>query len=294
MVRPAYLRNSPEALDYQIYLDFLRQQDLIQPWPPEKIYQVKSIAGQRWELGSSQPVDKGFIAPAGMTAVAKALADGLEIHRAQRVLRIQRDLEHGRANGWQILTETEPPLRTKLLVLALPAPQALNLCLPLRQEGRVGSAVEALQQVKFDPCLTVIAGYSAHELAWSELRCQDDPLIQRILCDSHKRPTPNQTWLAVHSTPAFAAQHLEQTAVLEVGQQLLNYLGQHCVSWMAKPASVQAHRWRYAIAKGGYPGYPLSAFERSLWICGDWCTGPSLQDAFEAGVNVARQIQSEL
>jgi renalase len=283
------LPQSVSESPYRLYLDFLRQQGLIQSWPTDKIYEVK-VTGQGWELGHSQSVE-GFTAPTGMTTIAKVLAADLEIYRAQRVLRIQKDSE----NGWELLTDaSEPLLRAKSLVLALPAPQALELCQPLGQEGQVGSVVKALQQVVFDPCFTVIAGYSAQDLSWSELRCPDDLFVQRVLCESHKRSTPHQTWLTVHSTPAFAAQHLEHTDVLEVGQQLLEYLGQHYVPWMARPAIVQVHRWRYAIAKSGYPGQPLSAFGRSLWVCGDWCTGPSLQDAFEAGIQVAQQIQGEL
>ena len=286
---PSIPQGSQQISDYQLYLDFLRSQDLIKPWPAAQIYQVKDNSEPRWD-GSSHPAEEGYTATVGMTAIAKVLADGLEIRRSQRVMKIQRDLE----NRWQIQTElAEAPLQAKLLVLALPAPQALDLCLSLNDE-QSAAAVEALQQVTFEPCLTVIAGYPAHDLPWSELRCKGNPFVQRVICDSHKRLTPDQTCLTVHSTPTFAAEHLEDASLLDAGQQILDHLGQRCLDWMAKPTFIQVHRWRYAIAKSGYPGQPLSAYSRSLWICGDWCTGPSLQDAFEAGVKAAQQIQQNL
>jgi renalase len=295
---PTLSRDLQDEAQYGTYVSSLLQRELIQPWPSDQIYQVVLDWG-KWRLKKSEAngLAMNYAVPAGMTAIAKALTDKLNICRAQRVNAIQLDSEQ---SYWQISTETatasEQPmtLRAKALVLAIPAPQAFDLCVPLSRYGMPSSVLEALQGVTFDPCITVIAGYPTINLPWSELRCKADSIVQRIICDSHKRPTPKESWLVIHSTPVFAAQYREGDAT-EAGQQMLEHLGQVYLPWIATPSSLQVHRWRYAIARGGYPGGPLSAnFELPFWICGDWCAGSTIQDAFEAGLDVAQRLQIQI
>ncbi len=305
---PTLSRGVQDEAQYGAYLSSLLRQDLIQPWPSDQIYQV-ALDGGKWRTEKIQPSSRlmDYVASAGMTVIAKALTDNLDICRGQRVTAIQLDSEQ---SYWQISTEPviageqSMTLRAKAVVLAIPAPQAFNLCVPLSQceisqdgisqDGMPQSMLDALQGVSFDPCITVIAGYCPVSLPWSELRCNEDPIVQRILCDSHKRPTQEELWLAIHSTPVFAAEYLNGDAT-EAGQQMLEHLGQVYQPWMAEPSNLQVHRWRYAIARSGYPGDPLSAnFKLPFWICGDWCTGSTIQDAFEAGLDVAQRLQVQL
>jgi renalase len=295
---PTLSRDLQDEAQYGAYVSSLLRQDLIRPWPSDRIYQAVLDRGKwRTERIRSSGSTINYTAPAGMTAIAKALTDNLDICRAQRVDAIQ--LDSGQSY-WQLSTEPavagEQPmtLRAKAVVLAIPAPQALDLCTPLSRYGMSPSILDALQGVIFDPCITAIAGYPSASLPWSELRCDEDPIIQRILCDSHKRPTQEESWFAIHSTPIFAAQYLDGDAT-EAGRQMLEHLGQVYLPWMATPSSLQVHRWRYALARSGYPGEPLSAnLELPFWICGDWCTGATIQDAFEAGLDVAQRLQVQL
>jgi renalase len=278
------------------------KKDLLQPWP--LAHQAVAYRGQ-WTFEESQTRQSSptYAVPAGMTAIAKQLASGLDLYRGQRVTAINIDAEQP---YWQIFTESTAggyPLRfeAKALVLAVPAPQAVELCLPLVEKGMSNQVLEALQLVTFEPCIAVIAGYSNTEpLPWSELYCKGDAIVQRVLWESHKRPTPQENWLVIHSTPAFAAQSFKRpefgkTDAESLGRQLVEHLGHVYRPWMAKPFNLQVHRWRYAITSGGYPGQPISAgLKRPLWFCGDWCTGSSIQVAFEAGTNAAQRLQAQL
>jgi renalase len=303
---PTLSRDLQDEAQYGAFVSALARQNLIQSWPVDHIHQVVLERG-KWRTQTIQTSGsvRDYVAPAGITAIAKSLTDNLDICRGQRVAAIQLDSQQ---SYWQISTEPvatpavtpavtgEQPmtLRSKALVLAIPAPQSFDLCAPLAGIGMSPSVMDVLQGVTFDPCITAIASYPSISLPWSELRCEQDPIIQRILCDSHKRPTPEALWFAIHSTPVFAAQYLE-TDVTEAGQQMLEHLGQVYLPWMANPASLQMHRWRYAIASGGYPGEPLLAnFDLPLWICGDWCVGATIQDAFEVGLDVAQRLQIQL
>jgi renalase len=295
---PTLSRDLQDEAQYGAFVSSLLQQDLIRPLPANRIHQAVLHRG-KWQIENTEPGGSSmdYVAPAGMTAIAKFLAGNLDICRAQQVTAIQLDSEQ---SYWQISAEPtvagEQPmmLRSKALVLAIPAPQAFDLCVSLSGAEMPASVLDALQGAIFDPCITAIASYPPVSLPWSELRCDRDPIIQRMLCDSHKRSTPQEQWFAIHSTPEFAAQYLD-TDPTAAGQQMLEHLGQVYQSWMTMPSSLQVHRWRYAIARDGYPGNPLSAnFELPFWICGDWCTGATIQDAFEAGLDVAQRLQVQL
>jgi renalase len=295
---PTLSRALQDEAQYGAYVSSLLRQDLIQPWPSDQIYQAILDCG-KWRIEQIQASGLGidYAVPAGMTAISKALTENLDICRGQRVAAIQLDSEQ---SYWQISTEPATAdrqpitLRAKALVLAMPAPQALDLCIPLSRYGMPSSVLDALQGVTFDPCITAIAGYPSVSLPWSELRCDEDPAVQRIVCDSRKRPTHKESWFAIHSTPVFAARYLEGDTT-EAAKQMLEHLGQVYLPWMAKPSSLQVHRWRYAIAHSGYPGEPVSAnFELPFWACGDWCTGSTIQDAFEAGLDVSQRLQVQL
>jgi renalase len=298
---PVLTKDLQDESPYGTYVESLINNGIVQPWPTDRIY-TACFSQNRWSLEPVQILDSSqfHIAPAGMTAIAKALAKPLQIQLSQRVAHISL-----KGDTWQVSTEAmvdivEPmTFQAKAVVLSIPAPQALDLCLPLIEEGLSVSAIEALQQVQFDPCLTVMAGYSSsapwESLPWSELQCPSDPAIARIICDRNKREMPSGPCFAIYSTPAFAAQHLETADLCAVGQQMLDRIGQVYEPWMAAPALFQVHRWRYAIATSGHPGQPLAAhLSQPLWICGEWCTGSTLKQAFEAGLEVAQQLDDRL
>lgn len=279
---------------YGAYIAALVEQKIVQPWSGNQIYDAYFSQGQ-WSLEPLQPSDfaRYYAAPGGMTAIAKELSKTLPIELTQRVTRLELD-----GNIWQIMTESMT-FQAKAVVVAIPATQALDLCIPLVQDGFSPAVIAALQNIQFDPCITAIAGYAPSvpwaTLPWAELQCQNDPVIARMICDRRKREMPTGPCFAIHSTPAFAMEHFEAADLSAVGQQMLDYIAQVYAPWFAQPDLLQVHRWRYAIAANGYPGHPLSAqLSQPLWICGEWCVGSTIQDAFDVGLDVAQQLKQQL
>ena len=279
---------------YGAYIAALVEQGIVQPWSENQIYDAYLSQGQ-WSLEPIQPPGAAeyYAAPEGMTAIAKELAKTLQIELTQRVTRLHLD-----GNIWQITTEGMT-FQAKAVVVAIPAPQALDLCIPLVQDGLSAAVIAALQNVQFDPCITAIAGYAPSvpwaTLPWAELRCQNDPVIARMICDRRKREMPTGPCFAIHSPPAFAMEHFEAADLAAVGQQMLDHVAQVYAPWFAQPELLQVHRWRYAIAINGYPGHPLSAqLNQPLWICGEWCVGSTIQQAFDVGLDVAQQLKPQL
>jgi hypothetical protein len=279
---------------YGAYIAALVEQGIVQPWSGNQIYDAYLSQG-RWSLAlmQSSGAAQYYAASEGITAIAKELAQSLPIELTQRVTGLHLD-----SNIWQITTE-DKAFQAKAVVVAIPAPQALDLCIPLVQDGLSAAVISVLQNVQFDPCITAIAGYAPsvpwQNLPWAELRCHNDPIIARVICDRRKREMPTGPCFAIHSTPVFVMEHFEAADLSAVGQQMLDHIAQVYAPWFAQPELVQVHRWRYAIATNGYPGHPLSAqLSQPLWICGEWCVGSTIQNAFEVGLEVAQQLKQQL
>jgi renalase len=89
---PTLSRNLQDEAQYGAYVSALLQQDLIQPWPSDRIYQAVLDRG-KWRIEKIQASGSAmdYAVSGGMTAIAKALTDKLNICRAQRVTAIQLD-----------------------------------------------------------------------------------------------------------------------------------------------------------------------------------------------------------
>lgn len=244
---------------------------LLHPWSPA-VYDLR--ANQLQRRPSRHPY---YTAEAGLNALAKLLATGLEIQKQAQVSQITP-----LGQGWQLelMAPGLEPLTTRCLVMALPAPQISPLISPLQAslEG-IKDLQTQLQQVRFRPIITAIAGYPPHPptpdpgpgwMIWSE----DPNDLACIILDSSKRPQPAEPVVVIHSQADFARAHLDHSDLSGVGTQLLTQAGQLVAAWIAAPQWLQVHRWRY-----GQVSHPLAAAllktEKlpALVGCGDWCGG---------------------
>jgi len=252
-----------------------------------------------------------YVAPLGMTAIAKTLAADLPILRGQRVESLQSI--HG---GWELSLEPSPetavaPLTSRGLVLAIPAPQAVPLLAPLRQQGLPQTLLTQVQSVTFDPCITAIATYRSPLSAQGSnpypaaIQFEADPVLAWISLESSKRPIPQDLptpdemsdVVVIQSSAAFAAACLEAPDLTSYGQALLDAADQY-IPGLRSPTQLQVHRWRYAFARQpltipktcAQNSWPGSAVPAPLAFSGDWCQGNTLESALEAGERAAQAM----
>ena len=267
---------------------------ILQVWT-DTVYKYSTTQQLQAAAGSPR-----YIAPDGMSAIAKFLATNLEIRLQQRVEAITPNSNF----SWHLSfdtsnTVTQPPLTAKAVVVAIPAPQALMLLQPLAETGLPAVFLEQLRCVEFDPCLSVIAGYPAqlHQAPdWKAITFVDDSDLGWIGLDSSKRLEPGQTLVFVlHSSAEFARLHLDAEDLQPFGVQLLTRVSECLLPWLAEPEWMQVHRWRYA-----FPSHPLQATYLStttplpLVCCGDWCGGNLIESAMYSGIAAAEQINLQL
>jgi renalase len=288
----------PQGTLSQQLIEILNQRGIVQLWI-DTIYELKS-AESELSSGPHPHASKltRYVAPAGMTAVAKFLASGLEIWLGQRVEAIAPTSEQ----SWLLTLDSSETLTAGAVVLAIPAPQALMLLEPLAQTTLPTAFLNTLHSVEFAPCLSVMAGYSkvgaSHDLplpTWKACSLPNDSELAWIVLDSSKRFDSQIPVFVLQSTAEFAKRYLDAQDLNSAGQQLLSRAAQLLIPWLDRPDWFQVHRWRYA-----FPSHPLdrdcldTETPLPLVCCGDWCGGNLIESALKSGLAAASQINQQL
>ncbi|MEP6486021.1 FAD-dependent oxidoreductase [Microcoleus vaginatus GB2-A3] len=245
-----------------------------------------------------------YVAPAGMNAIGKYLAEDLEIWFGRRVQAISTTDNQ----MWQLSLEvTDDNLQTpqeliaKAVVVAIPAPQALMF---LNSEiGFQPDFLDKIRSVKYDPCITVMAGYSAakqQDLSnlnpqWKSVSFRDNSDVAWVGLDSSKRLDPQQPVFVVHSSAIFAERYLEAADLETVGQELLSRASEYLIPWIKGPEWLQVHRWRYAFCRNPLPVSCLPAGGNFPLVCaGDLCGEGQIEGALRSGLAAAILVNSQL
>lgn len=282
----------------QALIHMLCEQGILHVWT-NTIHECRESS----RLYPGSHVHSRYAASDGITAVAKFLANGLEVWRSQRVQTLMPQTDR----TWVLAlqpnqVESRPTLIARAVVVMIPAPQALALLEPLEQQGLSAEFLAKLRSVKFDPCLTTIASYTAAQqtdvttLSWQAVTFADDPDLAWLAIDSTKQLSAQLPAVVLQSTATFAQQHLETGDLSTVGQQLLHQAASQLLQpWLAVPAQLQVHRWRYAFASQPLPETHLNALVPLPLGCGgDWCGGNTIETALQSGMQCAEQIEKHL
>ena len=265
-------------------------QGILTPWQPHTYY--LDSTGQ---LNPDPLAPPYYVAPTGMSAIGKALAVGLTIHRQQRVIALSPTSHQ----TWTITTthadndETQEH-RAAVLVLALPAPQILPLLEPWRSHPDVENCWQQLSRVEYAPCITIMAQYAPQIVsAEARLPClPNDPWMVEghsdtpffwVGLDSGKRQVKS-LHVVLQSSATFAEHWLDAPNLQSAGAALLAQAGKLIAPWLAQPTRWQVHRWRYARVEKPTTD-PLLTLQTPapLVACGDWCGDRAIATALEAG-----------
>ncbi|MEG4270973.1 MULTISPECIES: FAD-dependent oxidoreductase [unclassified Microcoleus] len=245
-----------------------------------------------------------YVAPAGMNAIGKYLAEGVEIWFGRRVQAISTTDNQ----MWNLSLEvTDDNLQTpqeliaKAVVVAIPAPQALMF---LNSEiGFKSDFLDKLRSVEYDPCIAVMAGYPGakqQDLSnlnpqWQSVSFPDNSDLAWVGWDSSKRLDPQQPVFVVHSSANFADRHLEAVDLETVGQELLDRTSEYLIPWLKEPEWLQVHRWRYAFCRNPLPVSCLPAGVNLPLVCaGDLCGEGQIEGALRSGLAAANWVNSQL
>ena len=228
-----------------------------------------------------------YVATPRMSAIGRGLLDNEEdLYLNQHVRRIQRE-----ANGWFIKFEQAGHDiigngHIKNIVVAVPAPQAIDII------GTEYSAFEKLKNVQYAPCWTLI-------LALEKPLQMDDVYMEfpdghalRSISQNSSKPGRGEVeglhTIVVHASQDWSIQNLEHDK--ETVQDTLLSIVSDTFDLQTPPHYISAHRWRFAeVAQAAKVPF-LWDSKIGLGACGDWCTGPRIELAFESGNALANEI----
>ncbi|MEG4589902.1 FAD-dependent oxidoreductase [Microcoleus sp. MOSTC5] len=286
----------PQADAVQRLIEALVDRHILKLWT-DFLWEFKQ--GEMFSIPSSC-----YVAPAGMNAVGKYLAEGLEIWFGRRVQAISTKDNQ----TWHLSLEVTDnnldipqELISKAVVVAIPAPQALMFL-----DAEIGLSpdfIDKLRSVEYDPCITAMAGYPAvkqQDLStlnpqWKSVSFAHNSDLAWIGWDSSKRLDPQQPVFVVHSSVNFAQRHLESVDLETVGRELLDRTSEYLMPWLKQPEWLQVHRWRYAFCRNPLPVSCLAAEGTLPLVCaGDLCGEGQIEGALRSGLAAANWVNSQL
>jgi predicted NAD/FAD-dependent oxidoreductase len=232
-----------------------------------------------------------------MSAVSRALADGLDIALARQVTEIV-----GEPGAWRLRhidaaqvrpgrpLPTDPPAETGpfgAIVLAIPAEQAAPLL-----AGPAPRLAGILDGVRMAPCWTLMAAFADRlPILQDTLRPAGGP-IGWAARDSAKpgRDKATECWV-VQASADWSRTHLERSAT-EATAQLMAAFGSLTGVALPTPVYAAAHRWRYALVEAPLGAPCLWDPSLGLGAAGDWCIGARAEAAVDSGAAKATAIRS--
>lgn len=206
----------------------------------------------------------------GMSALGRAMADGLDVTTSCEIRALRREAE-----GWFLDHAGGAHGPFGAVLVTTPAPQAIPLLAP-----HAPALAQALAAIRYAPCWTVLAAFATRLPLPDTLRHRG--IIGWAARDSSKpgRDASQENWV-IQASSAFSATHLER-APEQVIPPLLSALTAEA------PLFAQAHRWRYALLETPL-GTPC-LWDGALGYASDGCISGRAEAAFDSGTTLARKV----
>ena len=151
------------------------------------------------------------------------------------------------------------------------------------------SVVGALNAVRFDPCLVLLARLDAPQTPWRGIVASEGPL-QWVGCESSKRPSSGLC-LALHASAPASREWLERPEA-EVAELMWAAFRHVTAFEPSLPSDWQLKRWRLARPSVLATAHALLSESPPAAFCGDWCVAPRLEGAWTSGEAAAERLLS--
>lgn len=246
-------------------------------------------------LPSAEP---HWVGQPGMNALAAHCAAPLvkagRVHLSTRVHRITRSA----TKGWQLNAVDAQDKDAVFggfdqVILAMPSVQAREL---LHNSEHHPAWVKAIDNVVVAPCWTLMLAFpsalpikpNAPAVAlgpqWNAARSTHHRVAWLARESSKPSREALERW-TVQASADWSREHLEDDAQ-RVKAKLLKAFAE-VTGIRAEPDYAEVHRWRFAKTETPLGKKYLWDAKTGLGICGDWCIGHRVEDAFVSGLELA-------
>jgi renalase len=242
------------------------------------------------------PRESHWVGTPGMNAVvrrwAKPLVDAMQVELQTRVTHIETDSLN--KTQWQLRTagaddSTHVFSGFDAVVLAVPSPQAQAL---LKTAPKSSALLKKIDKVTVHPCWTLMLafpqavqpGLTTLGPQWNAARSTHHRIAWLARESSKPGRKIVERW-TVQASAAWSAEHL-QDGEARVQAKLLKAFSE-VTGIRAEPAHIEAHRWMYAKTNTPLGKSHLWDSKAGIGVCGDWCIGHRVEDAFVSGLDLA-------
>ncbi|TVR44705.1 MAG: NAD/FAD-dependent oxidoreductase [Planctomycetota bacterium] len=181
------------------------------------------------------------------------------------------------------------------LIVAIPAPQAVDLLGPVPQAADLAASC---RQARLAPCWAAMAWFAPQQwanpltLPWTAAHLDHDPVLSWLAWEQTKPGRQGPPRLLMHAQVAWSREHLEASPGW-VADRLFAAASRY-LPQSALPSELQAHRWRFARveqAKGAGPVFDAAAM---LGLAGDWCVDARIEAAWISGRDCVQALLAAL
>ncbi len=273
--------------------------DVARPWAANAV-RVLDATG-RIAAAALPTAEPHWVGQPGMNALANYCAEPL--HAAGRVMqstRVHRITPS--AQGWTLNAVDANELDAVYsgfdkVVLAIPSNQAAEL---LRNSEHHAAWAASLDKVVVAPCWTLMLAFpSAVPVSprkpavplgpqWSAARSTHHRVSWLARESSKPGREAIDRW-TVQASASWSREHLEDDAQ-RVKAKLLKAFAE-VTGIRAEPDYAEVHRWRFAKTETPLGKNYLWDTKAGLGLCGDWCIGHRVEDAFISGLELALAAQ---
>ncbi len=243
--------------------------------------------------------DPHWVPSPGMSSLvkqwAKPLQDALCIELQTRVISIEPDALN--AKQWQLHTtgandSAHVYSGFDAVVLAIPAPQAQALLADCKKGA---SLAQKIGKVTIDPCWTLMLAFPQAMQPglwtlgpqWNAARSTHHRVAWLARESSKPGRGQIERW-TVQASAAWSQEHLQDDP--KRIQAKLKKAFTEITGIRAEPAHVDTQRWLYAQTTKSLGKSHLWDAKAGIGLCGDWCLGHRVEDAFVSGLELALSI----
>ncbi|UDL07130.1 NAD(P)/FAD-dependent oxidoreductase [Marinobacter sp. CA1] len=218
--------------------------------------------------------DTRYVGVPRMSAITRALSDGLALNTGTRITRISQTPDQ----GWQLEDEAGASWGDyDRLILCQPPVQARDLLAASDLDDEADVLADHLDALT--PCWAVAAHFSTPlSLDYDGIQFQQGPLQWAANNSSKPGRKDAGQWWVLHGSSEWSDSHREATGA-EVEAALLAAFREQ-TGETVQPDQVLSHRWLFARAEvSAAPGHLILA-GGELAVCGDWLHGGRVEGAF--------------
>jgi predicted NAD/FAD-dependent oxidoreductase len=254
-----------------------RFSELAAEWERDRVIakwtgRIVSFDGEGWEdvspsvtaIGEKAEATSRYVGTPGMSAIANALANGLDIEFGTKI----ESLDHLLADFDRVIVAV-PADEARVLVGSRPAVAARIGAVSMQPNWTVMAAFEERVAARFDAAFV-----NGSALGWIARNTSKPKRNWKIDC-----------WV-LQATTAWSQAHADDRPD-DVGAFLMEAFDDLIPAGLPKAFFATVHRWRYATADPPLAVGAIHDAGSRITLCGDWCKGSRIEDAYLSGRDAA-------